>query len=126
MHLFGLSLSHGLLAALAGVLGLLNVQLRRLTRHIPAGVAKLLAHAPHQQALLQIILDLSSYANLTPAQRRTLALQFVRKWLDDHHVPLSDHELSLLVELLYSFAKQQHPEAIAPAPVEIGAPGKPQ
>jgi hypothetical protein len=109
MHLFGLSLSHGLLATLAA-----------------GDVAEILAHAPQQQALLQIILDLSGYANLTPAQRRTLALQFVRTWLDHHHIPLSDHELSLLVELLYAFAKKHHPDAIAPAPAEIGTPGKPQ
>lgn len=31
-----------------------------------------------------------------------MALQFVRQWLDSHKIPLSDHEISLLMELLYA------------------------
>jgi hypothetical protein len=102
------------------VLSVLLLRARRLLSHVPPAVQQLLLSPDHRAELLQIIEDLAGYANLPPADRRKLAIQFITKWLDREHIPLSESEVNLLIEMLYAHLKRHHPERIAAAPVEMG------
>jgi hypothetical protein len=118
-----LTLLQALIPGVGAFLSHLLLRARRLLSHVPPAVQRLLLSARQRAELLQIIEDLAGYANLTPADRRKLAVQFITKWLDREHIPLSESEVNLLIELLYAHLKRHHPERIAAPPVELGARG---
>jgi hypothetical protein len=115
-----LTLLQALIPTAGAFLSFLLLRARRLLSHVPPAVQRLLLSAEHRAELLKIIEDLAGYANLSSADRRKLAIQFITKWLDREHITLSEHEVNLLIELLYAHLKRHHPERIVAAPVELG------
>jgi hypothetical protein len=113
----------GVLAGVAGLLGWLWREARAVLSHLPPGVLKLLRNREVKAELLAIVVRVAGYANLSKEERRRLAIQFVAQWLENHGVRLSEHELGLLVELLYAVVHRQRPGAIAPEPFPLGKIG---
>jgi hypothetical protein len=113
----------GMLVGVAGLLGWLWREARAVLWHLPPGVAKLLRNQEVRAELLAIVVRVAGYANLSKEERRRQAIQFVAQWLENHGVRLSEHELGLLVELLYAVVHRQQPGAIAPEPFPLGKVG---
>jgi hypothetical protein len=110
----------GVLAGVAGLLGWLWRETRTLLSHLPPGVAALLKDREARAELLAIVVRVAGYANLSMEERRRQAIEFAAQWLENHGIHLSDHELSLLVELLYAVVHREQPQAIAPEPFPLG------
>jgi hypothetical protein len=108
---------------LVGVMGWLWREARAVLSHLPPGVVKLLQNRAIRTELLAIVARVAGYANLSKEERRRQAIQFVAQWLENHGVRLSEHELGLLVELLYAVVHRQQPGAIAPEPFPLGKIG---
>jgi hypothetical protein len=113
-----------------GLLAYLLQRARRLLGWLPARVPRNLLDPQARAALLRIIAEVARYANLSEAERRKLAIQFVTRWLEQHHPPaarvpaLTEHEVALLVELLFTWLRRHHPEKIVPPPLELNPPAR--
>jgi hypothetical protein len=94
-----------LLAWSAVATGLL-ARSRVITRLLPARVVKLLANPRRRQELLAIILELTALSHLSNAERRARAAKRIAAWLKERNIPLSDHEVNLLVESLVHAGKK--------------------
>jgi hypothetical protein len=73
---------------------------------VPITVRGLLRSPAVRAELGQIIAQVARYANLSPAERRARALEFVRAALAARGVTVTDQELATLVELLYGQLKR--------------------
>jgi hypothetical protein len=113
----------GVLAGVVGLLGWLWREARAVLSHLPPGVLALLRDRRMKAELLAIVARVAGYANLSKEERRWRAIEFVAEWLENHGVRLSEHELGLLVELLYALVHRQQPGAIAPEPFPLGKIG---
>ena len=113
----------GVLVGAAGLLGWLWREARAVLAHLPPGVLALLRNREVKAELLAIVVRVAGYANLSMEERRRRAIEFVAEWLENHGVRLSEHELGLLVELLYAVVHRQRPGAIAPEPFSLGKIG---
>jgi hypothetical protein len=78
---------------------------RAATRLLPARVVKLLANPRRRQELLAIIMELAALSHLTNGERRARAAKRIAAWLKERNIPLSDHEINLLVESLVHAGK---------------------
>jgi hypothetical protein len=86
---------------------------------IPITVRGLLRDPKVRAELARIIADVARYANLTQEERRARALALARAALAARGIIVTDQELALLIELLYTWFKRTHPGAIAPEPVAV-------
>jgi hypothetical protein len=89
---------------------------RRTAGWVPITLRGLLNDPKVRAELGQIIADVARYANLSPEERRKLALDLIRAALSARGIPITESELATLIELLYGHLKRTHPGAIAPAP----------
>lgn len=83
---------------------------------VPAPVRHCLADPALTRTLLDLLRRLSGYQNLTNDQRRERALMLSRVLLAEEGRPLSDHDRSILIALLYARVKAETPFLIAPEP----------
>jgi hypothetical protein len=90
---------------------------------LPKVVRHLLAVASKRQEIIEIITRIARAANLSNEERRRRAIELVGAALRGRGVDLSDHELSLLVELVYGWVKRHRKSAIVPPPVRFGGQG---
>jgi hypothetical protein len=86
--------------------------------YLPRAVAQVLAHPGMAHDLLMILFTVGQYANLTNEQRRSYALNEFETYLHNHHIDLPDREISLLLELVFGRLKTEHPEKLAPPPLD--------
>jgi hypothetical protein len=91
-----------------------------LSAFLPRTVRGILSAASRRKELIELVTQVSRYANLSNEERRKRALQVVGTWLRSRGIDLSDHELALLVELLYGWVKRHRKSAIVPPPVPFG------
>jgi hypothetical protein len=87
-----------------------------LAAFLPLRVRALLAAPSMRADLAYLVRDVAEYTRLSNSERRELALESVGYWLREHGFDLTDHELALLVELVYGWAKRHRPGTIPPAP----------
>jgi hypothetical protein len=80
-----------------------------LTAFLPSRVRALLAAPSMRADLAHIVAGVAGYSHLSNSERRDLALDLVAHWLRKHGFDLTDHELALLVELLYGWVKRRRP-----------------
>jgi len=93
-----------------------------LTAFLPSRVRALLAAPSMRAELAQIVASVAGYSHLSDSERRELALEFVAHWLQRHGCDLTDHELSLLVELIYGWVKRHRPFLLPSASLPSGKP----
>ena len=79
---------------------------RWVTRLLPARVVKLLANPRRRRELLAIIMELAQLSHLSNAERRARAARRIAAWLKERNIPLSDHEVNLLIESLVHAVKK--------------------
>jgi len=72
---------------------------------LPRAILKLLANRRWRQELLAIITAIEALSHLSNEERRALAVRALATWLQAHHIPLDEHEINLLVELLVHLTK---------------------
>ncbi len=87
---------------------------------VPITVRGLLHNPKVRAELGAIIADLARYANLSNAERRQRAMEFIRAALFSRGITVTDQELATLVELLYGQLKRENPAAIVPEPEPRG------
>jgi hypothetical protein len=93
-----------------------------LTAFLPRRVRALLAAPSIRTELIWIVTEVAGHFSLSNPERRVVALECVAAWLLQHGFDLPDHELSLLVELLYGWVKRHRPHMIIPPPLPSGQP----
>lgn len=91
-----------------------------LAAFLPARVRALLAAPALRADLIRIVRDISEYADLPNGERRELALDTAGTWLRAHGFDLTDHELALLIELVYGWVKRHRPGG-TPSPLRRAA-----
>jgi hypothetical protein len=73
---------------------------------LPRAILRLLLDPRRRQELLAIITAIEALSHLSPEERRALAVRALAAWLQAHHIPLDEHEINLLVELLVHLVKK--------------------
>lgn len=89
------------------------------TALLPPAVSELLDNHPLFAELVQIATAIAGYVNLTPEQRQQAAASFFTGKLKERGIELPDHELNLLIELVYHQVAQHNPAAIRPGPESL-------
>ena len=120
MNLFRGWLPHLLPLAWGAVSTLLWRYASKTADWVPITLRGLLHNRKVRAELRQIVADVAGYANLSNAERRQRALEFVRAALLARGISVTDQEIATLVELLYGQFKRDHPAAIAPEPLSSG------
>jgi hypothetical protein len=73
---------------------------------LPRVIIRLLTNPRRRQELLAIITAIEALSHLSNEERRALAVRALAAWLQAHHIPLDEHEINLLVELLVHLVKK--------------------
>jgi hypothetical protein len=87
-------------------------------RLLPKIVRRVLANSAWLSGLVDVVLWASQFANLSNEERRKHSLEAAGVFLRQRGVDLADHELALLVELVYGYAKRKLPQRIVRPPVK--------
>ena len=73
---------------------------------LPRAILRLLLDPRRRQELLAIIAAIEALSHLSNEERRALAVRAIAAWLQARHIPLDEHEINLLVELLVHLVKK--------------------
>jgi hypothetical protein len=77
------------------------------TLHLPRVIVKLLADPRWRRELLAIIAAIEALSHLSNEERRARAVRALAAWLKARHIPLDEHEINLLVEILVHLVKRR-------------------
>ena len=87
---------------------------------LDAKIRRLLAEPRNAARIKEIIILVSGFANLTPAERQKEAARRIALWLEGLGVHLTTSEVNLILEIAYQLVKREHPLALGPPPVSWG------